>query len=120
MPGLVPGVRKLDDDLVERSVGHAITQHDDGVVAGHAQIVRAGGLRAMQQPSDAGAMHFNTEKIMLRFGDDPTQQVIAHAEADLERARRSEEHTSELQSLMRISYAVSCLKKKKQQQNTTQ
>src|SRR3546814_5907798 len=27
-------------------------------------------------------------------------------------ARRSEEHTSELQSLMRISYAVSCLKKK--------
>src|SRR3546814_8166218 len=32
-------------------------------------------------------------------------------------AQRSEEHTSELQSLMRISYAVFCLKKKK---NTTQ
>src|SRR3546814_3634888 len=31
---------------------------------------------------------------------------------------RSEEHTSELQSLMRISYAVFCLKKKKQN-NTT-
>src|SRR3546814_11736823 len=30
------------------------------------------------------------------------------------RNRRSEEHTSELQSLMRISYAVFCLKKKKQ------
>src|SRR3546814_5861021 len=30
-------------------------------------------------------------------------------------AVRSEEHTSELQSLMRISYAVFCLKKKKQQ-----
>src|SRR3546814_3939266 len=30
-------------------------------------------------------------------------------------ALRSEEHTSELQSLMRISYAVFCLKKKKQQ-----
>src|SRR3546814_4777248 len=29
------------------------------------------------------------------------------------RPRRSEEHTSELQSLMRISYAVFCLKKKK-------
>src|SRR3546814_1462981 len=29
--------------------------------------------------------------------------------------QRSEEHTSELQSLMRISYAVFCLKKKKQQ-----
>src|SRR3546814_3675503 len=30
------------------------------------------------------------------------------------RTYRSEEHTSELQSLMRISYAVFCLKKKKQ------
>src|SRR3546814_10183368 len=29
--------------------------------------------------------------------------------------RRSEEHTSELQSLMRISYAVFCLKKKKKE-----
>src|SRR3546814_7704605 len=34
------------------------------------------------------------------------QYPFAHAE------RRSEEHTSELQSLMRISYAVFCLKKK--------
>src|SRR3546814_10889384 len=37
--------------------------------------------------------------------------------------RRSEEHTSELQSLMRISYAVFCLKKKKnkkEQHNITQ
>src|SRR3546814_6466678 len=31
----------------------------------------------------------------------------------LKRRRRSEEHTSELQSLIRISYAVYCLKKKK-------
>src|SRR3546814_7503884 len=33
--------------------------------------------------------------------------------------RRSEEHTSELQSLMRTSYAVFCLKKKKKQQQKT-
>src|SRR3546814_16627964 len=32
-------------------------------------------------------------------------------------AGRSEEHTSELQSLMRISYAVFCLKKKKKKQD---
>src|SRR3546814_9280253 len=32
---------------------------------------------------------------------------------------RSEEHTSELQSLMRISYAVFCLKKKKKKEHTT-
>src|SRR3546814_1068128 len=39
---------------------------------------------------------------------------------DVDKIMRSEEHTSELQSLMRISYAVFCLKKKKirQQQNT--
>src|SRR3546814_1289301 len=35
------------------------------------------------------------------------------------RENRSEEHTSELQSLMRISYAVFCLKKKKYQQQDT-
>src|SRR3546814_4774493 len=34
--------------------------------------------------------------------------------------RRSEEHTSELQSLMRISYAVFCLKKKNFQHTCTQ
>src|SRR3546814_10585564 len=35
------------------------------------------------------------------------------AMAKVSRSARSEEHTSELQSLMRISYAVFCLKKKK-------
>src|SRR3546814_7797126 len=35
------------------------------------------------------------------------------------RSRRSEEHTSELQSLMRISYAVFCLKKKKKKTKIT-
>src|SRR3546814_3381396 len=36
---------------------------------------------------------------------------VTHANEDVR--NRSEEHTSELQSLMRISYAVFCLKKKK-------
>src|SRR3546814_10623752 len=36
----------------------------------------------------------------------------------IEEALRSEEHTSELQSIMRISYAVFCLKKKKKQDST--
>src|SRR3546814_2860384 len=44
------------------------------------------------------------DPLILRFRNDP--HLIAF---------RSEEHTSELQSLMRISYAVFCLKKK----NTT-
>src|SRR3546814_3968009 len=40
---------------------------------------------------------------------EPVLQALAHE------VTRSEEHTSELQSLMRISYAVFCLKKQKEQ-----
>src|SRR3546814_3355350 len=42
-----------------------------------------------------------------------TQRRPAVLECEKSGAARSEEHTSELQSLMRISYAVFCLKKKK-------
>src|SRR3546814_5596885 len=42
-----------------------------------------------------------------------SEVLLQFAEADCRVAGRSEEHTSELQSLMRISYAVFCLKKKK-------
>src|SRR3546814_5714045 len=44
--------------------------------------------------------HFHHEAVARPFRHRPAQE-------------RSEEHTSELQSLMRISYAVFCLKKKK-------
>src|SRR3546814_1562674 len=47
---------------------------------------------------------------LYRWGEQ--QGLIADAPFS-RRAVRSEEHTSELQSLMRISYAVFCLKKKK-------
>src|SRR3546814_3145135 len=49
---------------------------------------------------------------------EPVEQVRA-IEAELRKydPARSEEHTSELQSLMRISYAVFCLKKKKSNKN---
>src|SRR3546814_9919534 len=40
--------------------------------------------------------------------------LVARLKAVTQGQMRSEEHTSELQSLMRISYAVFCLKKKKQ------
>src|SRR3546814_1879050 len=40
-------------------------------------------------------------------------EALPAIEGLLQAAQRSEEHTSELQSLMRISYAVFCLKKKK-------
>src|SRR3546814_4744013 len=43
---------------------------------------------------------------------EPSAQVLQRRHLTI--VERSEEHTSELQSLMRISYAVFCLKKKKQ------
>src|SRR3546814_1121544 len=44
---------------------------------------------------------------------DPKEDQVPLIEKKLEEGVRSEEHTSELQSLMRITYAVFCLKKKK-------
>src|SRR3546814_1813467 len=78
--------RRIDDDVravVERTADH----RRGGVVDDerHAQLVADGGDFA------------DREDLQLRIG----QRL------------RSEEHTSELQSLMRISYAVFCLKKKK-------
>src|SRR3546814_10464139 len=47
-----------------------------------------------------------------RMSDAATSALFAHrAEISVGGRKRSEEHTSELQSLMRISYAVFCLKK---------
>src|SRR3546814_2907866 len=46
-------------------------------------------------------------------------ELVEHQEETMAVALRSEEHTSELQSLMRISYAVFCLKKKIQTHTIT-
>src|SRR3546814_5710930 len=57
---------------------------------------------------------FNDGFIGLDLGGSAAQSVVLMVIV----VARSEEHTSELQSLMRISYAVFCLKKKKQLQHT--
>src|SRR3546814_4765484 len=49
---------------------------------------------------------------LIRLGDGAAAEK-AFRPLVAEMTRRSEEHTSELQSLMRISYAVFCLKKKR-------
>src|SRR3546814_6045023 len=73
----------------------------------------------LARPGKFGAdvSHFNLHKTFCipHGGGGPGMGPIG-VKAHL--AARSEEHTSELQSLMRISYAVFCLKKKKQQQIT--
>src|SRR3546814_7803117 len=58
-------------------------------------------------------------RFLFGFGDEdatvfgiPRRNPVPPPQLPRDAPRRSEEHTSELQSLMRISYAVSCLKKK--------
>src|SRR3546814_10494526 len=61
------------------------------------------GAKVLQTRSVAMAMQHGVRvQVLSSFADMPGTLVV-----------RSEEHTSELQSLMRISYAVFCLKKKK-------
>src|SRR3546814_1646220 len=65
--------------------------------------------------------------LLVRPGQHEQQQPDVWREPELhhqlhddgQHVRRSEEHTSELQSLMRISYAVFCLTKKKRYKHTT-
>src|SRR3546814_16717374 len=65
----------------------------------------AGWLTAMQQTCRDLDILFAVDEVITGFGR--TGPLFA-----CEHGGRSEEHTSELQSLMRISYAVFCLKKK--------
>src|SRR3546814_7176939 len=70
-------------------------------------------FRSEDRRVDSAGMHLRS---------DPHLRAPATAAVDRARGRcagRSEEHTSELQSLMRISYAVFCLKKKKKQKHKT-
>src|SRR3546814_1942457 len=62
--------------------------------------------RAMLEGAREIKIHGQWISVAAEVTDLP--MLSAHADAN-----RSEEHTSELQSLMRISYAVFCLKKKK-------
>src|SRR3546814_4436969 len=61
------------------------------------------------------------QEISMVFPEAPKSAAPKPAEPPKPAAaeKRSEEHTSELQSLMRISYSVFCLKKKKHKRNKT-
>src|SRR3546814_3264942 len=58
----------------------------------------------------SSGLRYGVRQLPERHDDDRQSHLDA---LPLGQQRRSEEHTSELQSLMRISYAVFCLKKKK-------
>src|SRR3546814_8907508 len=65
-------------------------------------------LAGLEEPADA---------LERRMGG--IAQALLQARVHVLHVQRSEEHTSELQSLMRISYAVFCLKKKTKKKLTT-
>src|SRR3546814_7142348 len=86
--------------------------------ARHGQVVRARERRA-HSLSHRAAPRRRRRKLLrqprtrrARIGLE--SRARPRRDVRVELALRSEEHTSELQSLMRISYAVFCLKKKKQ------
>src|SRR3546814_9724801 len=61
-------------------------------------------------PAHAFSFHASARALAGRLASNHVRTATSAGWARL-RSRRSEEHTSELQSLMRISYAVFCLKK---------
>src|SRR3546814_4989843 len=90
--------------LFRSVVAGAVVDDDDLEAVGRERLGLEGADQAGQQARSAVGRHdhrhLGGHRITVRLRTDP----------------RSEEHTSELQSLMRISYAVFCLKKKKNTQ----
>src|SRR3546814_6923155 len=74
-------------------------------------------LAALTHPSRVKRLVIANAPHPLVFQKTVIEDEAQRAASQYMRAFRSEEHTSELQSLMRNSYAVFCLKKKKQKHN---
>src|SRR3546814_9836509 len=98
----------------------------DGRPGGHPPALFSGARRRLLQGIDRhvsaaaalglegnGALGLGEEGVVLAEADVAARVELGAALAHQDVAGRSEEHTSELQSLMRISYAVFCLKKNK-------
>src|SRR3546814_6107545 len=91
--------------------------HPQRARAARAEMALSGAGPAAAIPFQLGAVDaepFATPDLQARaVGHQIDGIAAASRRLSADRAVRSEEHTSELQSLMRISYAVFCLKKKK-------
>src|SRR3546814_4697153 len=86
-----------------------------GISNANLRIIGPNGKQT-QNPTGVGDREFTAEQtgtyIVLIEGRSWDTAASRDYRFAVHRASRSEEHTSELQSLMRISYAVFCLKKK--------
>src|SRR3546814_2194084 len=90
--------------------------HDIGKAADHrAVFVEEDGAHHLLDGDAALAVLRHDNKLHIRLR--AVADRIIRTGTGLPAADRSEEHTSELQSLMRISYAVFCLKKKTKTKN---
>src|SRR3546814_4784151 len=105
-----------DLDLVANVLGQRRRRAIDDR-GGLAPRLRAGGA-GIEMNRDVAESLGDDGGAAVHHGDEERQRhaarrrCVAALGKDIEGDRRSEEHTSELQSLMRISYAVFCLKKK--------
>src|SRR3546814_3806022 len=81
--------------------------------AGSLDVVTLKEARDPRGPRAQLAQHFRLGRMQQSFHRSCPQGAIGRCIAPADPPDRSEEHTSELQSLMRTSYAVFCLKKKK-------
>src|SRR3546814_9172890 len=81
-------------------------------VRGASVSVHRGEVVAIIGPNGAGKTTFFDLLTGRKTPDSGTVSIFGKDVTRMPPWRRSEEHTSELQSLMRISYAVFCLKKK--------
>src|SRR3546814_4156709 len=78
--------------------------------------VQVGDQNALSRGLDALAPYYWSAFCRFRIYLDTQWPDVHESPGTIQCGRRSEEHTSELQSLMRISYAVFCLKKNKKKQ----
>src|SRR3546814_9635281 len=96
--------------------------HADHACGGHGRTVATAetiAIMTLRYGEQDGAVPVAYgETLRLPGGVDATYLPAGHVLGSAQ-ILRSEEHTSELQSLMRISYAVFCLKKKTKHQNNT-
>src|SRR3546814_2849409 len=76
-------------------------------------LIRGADLALYRSKEHGGGLHHPYEPQLHVHAEERRVLEIALREALEKNQLRSEEHTSELQSLMRISYAVFCLKKTK-------
>ncbi|MCY1457567.1 hypothetical protein D9M71_748730 [compost metagenome] len=85
---LVPRIGEEQHQAIEAVVSHALVQHFDRVAVVHPQVLQALGQHAVEQRTNTRTVHFDTDEVLIRRGSGHFQQGMAHAETDLQGARR--------------------------------